>query len=395
MVNPVQTYAWGSRDGIAGLQGRPSAPEPEAELWMGAHSHSPSVIEVIGSEFTPLDAAITAEPLRFLGADVVARFGARLPFLLKVLSAAEPLSLQVHPDDVLAREGFDAEEAAGIERAAPNRSYRDPYAKPEILMALTDFEALLGFRPASQAAAALRALGVPRLAPVVEALESGRSTGQAFLMLVDWPSHERADLVSEVRKAAARVDDAHVAWVAWLAQRYPADPGVVGVALLNYVRLRPDEAVYIEPGQIHAYLRGTGIELLGGSDNTLRGGLTPKHVAVDELRRVLSIEPAPPSVLQPVSYPDGVERWPSPRPEFELCRLRPDGDTFELSRGGPAIFLCLDGKIELAVPDSKVTLAGGESAFLTADSVGATLTGSGVVICATVPTSRQEARPGS
>ncbi len=164
MVNPVMAYSWGSRDAIAALQGRPATGGAEAELWMGAHPQAPSRL-VLDDATTGLDEVIAADPVGVLGQRCVDEFGPRLPFLLKVLSAEHPLSLQVHPDDVQARSGFAAEEAAGIDRAAPQRSYRDPFGKPELLVALTDFHVLQGFRAADEAAATLSALHVDGLEP--------------------------------------------------------------------------------------------------------------------------------------------------------------------------------------------------------------------------------------
>jgi len=372
-------YAWGSRGGIAALQGRGPSGGPEAELWMGAHPQAASVLEHGGR----LDALVEAAPARVLGAEVVARFGVRLPFMLKVLSAAEPLSLQVHPDDALARERFDGEEATGIDRGAPDRSYRDPYAKPEMLVAITDFQVLLGFRPAVEAADALHRLGIQALSGVASALRGGAPTGEAFLTIVDWPVARRRELVAEVRAGAVTSDDPRAPWLVFLADRYPDDPGVAGVVLLNYVRLHDGQGVYVAPGQIHAYLQGTGVEILGGSDNVVRGGLTPKHVAVGELRRVLSCEAVPPSIIEPVACGDGEEMWITPRPEFALSRLRLDDSTREFAVSQPQILLCIEGKVEVGAADVRVVLGGGESAFVTADTGPVTASGRGVLLRAT------------
>lgn len=385
MANPVQAYAWGSRDGIAALRGLPPSTEPQAELWMGAHPHAPSFIERADGETTRLDDAIAADPVAFLGADVRARFGARLPFMAKVLSAAEPLSLQVHPGDERAREAFEAEDVVGIARTASDRSYRDPYAKPELLLTVTEFEALLGFRPADEAAGIVRRLHVPALSPVAEILQSGRPTGEAFLALVDWSPSERASLVADVARAVSASGLEIASWIERLAYRYPTDSAVVGVLLLNYLSLRPGQAIYVAPGQIHAYLRGTGIEVLGSSDNVVRAGLTPKHVALDELRRVLSLDAVAPSLLSSTLDADGAERWRVPRPEFELLKVSCDGDRREVELRGPAIAFCLNGNVEVADSDSKVALAGCESAFVSASSSGrVTLAGNGVMMCATI-----------
>jgi mannose-6-phosphate isomerase len=296
----------------------------------------------------------------------VERFGPRLPFLVKVLSAAAPLSLQVHPDADQARRGFDAEEAAGIDAAAPNRCYRDPYAKPEMLVALTDFHALEGFRAATEAASVLKALDVAGLEPLIEALEDGTPTGEVFLRLIKWPVDDRARLVGDVRSAATTgaVGAPHgiAWWIDLLAATYPSDPGVVGVLLLNYLTLRPLEALYVRPGQIHAYLHGTGVEILGGSDNVIRGGLTPKHVSAEDLRVILDVQAVEPSLVAAAVSADGGQVWPTSQPEFELRRY----DVAALRRlapEGPSVLLCIEGQLEIGDRDGSVALGPGESAF--------------------------------
>jgi mannose-6-phosphate isomerase len=386
MLNPVMAYAWGSRDGIATLQGRPASGSPEAELWMGAHPQAPSRLEAIdGSPGMGLDAVIAADPVAALGAACVARFGPRLPFLLKVLSAEHPLSLQVHPDDDRARQGFADENAAGIDLAAPNRSYRDPYAKPEMLVALTDFHVLQGFRPADEAAAAIDGLGVDRLGGLIGALRAGTPTGEVFLQLIEWPDDDRAALVAGACAAAALAgpDDAGVLpWLAALGAHYPADPGVVGVLLLNYLTLRPGQGLYVQPGQIHAYLHGTGVEILGGSDNVIRGGLTPKHVSVADLRAVLAVDAREPRLIDPVCTPEGNEVWPTQQAEFELRRWRIDGPVKSVATRGPTVLLCLEGTLGVSDRDSSITLGPGESAFVPAAVAGLDVGGHGVLMCA-------------
>lgn len=384
MANPVKAYAWGSRDGIAAVQGRPPSEAPEAELWMGAHPQASSVLEGVDELGGRLDALIAAHPEQFLGARVAARFGPRLPFLVKLLSAAEPLSLQVHPDDALARAGFDDEEAAGLDPAAAHRVYGDPHGKPEMLMAITDFELLLGFRPATEAAGTLACLAVPALDTVIDGLRSGRPTGEAFLSLLEWPDADRADLVSKVRAADANSPEPAATWVCRLAEQYPSDPGVVGALLLNHMRLQPGQAVVVSPGQIHAYLHGTGVELLGSSDNVVRGGLTPKHVSLHQLRRLLALDAARAAVVEPAARPGGGEFWPTLFPEFSLSRIGLGDAPQSLTAGLPAIVLVVEGKAEVTQAGVSVSLGPGESAFVSAEGPsGATVAGSGVALVAT------------
>jgi len=374
-------YAWGSRDGLAALQGRPPASEPEAELWMGAHPHAASVLD--DCEIAErLDHLVDADPLGVLGAEVRARWGGRLPFMLKVLSAAEPLSLQVHPDAARAAAGFAAEEAAGIDRSASPRTFRDPNAKPELLVAVSDFDALIGFRAPDDIAASLAELEIDSLQGTIERLRAGSAPGEEFLRLLRWPAESARDLVARVEAAASRSTSTVAEWLPRLARSYPADPAVAGVLFLNHVRLSPAQGVFVAPGQIHAYLRGIGVEALASSDNVVRAGLTVKHVAVEQLESVLHLNAARPPVVEPVRSGGAVEAWPVPASEFELLRVRLDGTRAELPVAGPAIILCLTGAAEFAGNDRSLSLRQGESAFIAANCSALSVVGTGVLICA-------------
>ncbi|HEY8471965.1 MAG TPA: mannose-6-phosphate isomerase, class I [Natronosporangium sp.] len=353
--NPIKPYAWGSRTVIAELQGRPApTAEPEAELWIGAHPASPSTLAADG---TPLTELIAKAPAAVLGGPVVDRFGPRLPYLLKLLAAAEPLSLQAHPDPAQAAAGYAAEEAAGVPRDARHRRYVDPYHKPELLVAVTDFRALCGFREPSASAELFARLGVPALDPVVAALRE-RDLEAAVRWLLTHP--EPASLVAAVLAAEppplARE----------LAARYPGDVGVVVALLLNELTLAPGEAIFMPAGNLHAYLGGTGVEIMAASDNVLRGGLTPKYVDVPELLRVLRFEPLTEPVRRPEPVAPGVVTWPVPVPDFALHLVRPaeaDADRVALDLPGPRLALCLTGQVTVADAVASVTLSPGEAAF--------------------------------
>lgn len=358
--NAVRAYAWGSRTAIASLQGRPvPSPGPEAELWVGAHPGDPSRLERDG---TPLTEVIAAAPEATLGAEVVARYGPRLPYLLKLLAAAEPLSLQAHPDPEQAAKGFAAEEAAGVPRDAPHRRYVDPHHKPELLVAVTEFRALCGFRRPQAAAETLAGLGVAALEPVVARLRDGELAA-AVRALLEWPQERRAQLVGEVAAAAEAIPQR--ALVQRLAAAYPGDVGVVVALLLNHVTLAPGEAIFMPAGNLHAYLGGVGVEVMAASDNVLRGGLTPKYVDVPELLRVLRFEPLADPVRRPVPVGPHVVTWPVPVPDFALHRVRLTGDVgrVELAVAGPRVVLCLGGEVTVADGVSQIKLRGGEAGF--------------------------------
>jgi len=302
LTGHIRPYAWGSHTAIAQLQGRPAPTEgPEAELWLGAHPDDPSTVGGAAGGVS-LASLIAGDPRAQLGERVAATFGPRLPYLLKILAAEQPLSLQAHPDLAYAREAFARQQA---DPALP-RNYTDANHKPEMLVALTPFEALCGFRSTTASAGTLESFAIPALEPAVKALRDG-DLATAVETLLSWPQDDRAALIASVLTAArARPDDDSCALAADLAARYPEDPGVLVALLLNHVRLQPGEAIWMPAGNLHAYLRGAGVELMAASDNVLRGGLTPKRVDVPELLRVLRFEVLDDPILKPTELSPGV-----------------------------------------------------------------------------------------
>jgi mannose-6-phosphate isomerase len=368
LTNTVRHYPWGSHTVIPELLGEPSpAEQPCAELWMGAHPGDPSVL----STGTPLDKAIAEEPEALLGPAVLERFGPRLPFLLKVLAADTPLSLQAHPTPEQARAGFAAEEAAGIPRDDVTRTFRDPYHKPELLLALTTFEALCGFRPVEESLHCLAKLQVPELKPTIAALARG-GLRAAIPQLLGLSDRNRTQLVETVAEAAARfvaaADPEFIntyRWAASLAQTYPGDPGVVISLLCNHLKLAPGEAVFLPAGNLHAYLSGAGVEVMASSDNVLRGGLTVKHVDLAALIEVLDFTDRKVPVLHPVLGPGGL-RYPVPVEDFDLTRCQLDTGAGTLTTAGPQVLFCTEGRAVLASSDGELVLERGASAFVPA-----------------------------
>ena len=357
----IRPYAWGSRTAIARLQGRPAPTEgPEAELWLGAHPGDPATVD--GASLADL---IAGEPEGVLGGAVVARFGPRLPYLMKVLAAAAPLSLQAHPDAEQARERF----------AAGHPSYVDAYHKPELLVAVSDFEALCGFRDPAASAAALSTLDAPGLEPAVAALGRG-DLRAAMADLIALP----AAVVTEAAAASGAP-----ALVRRLAAAYPGDPGVLVALLLNHVTLAPGEAIWMPAGNLHAYLDGTGVEIMAASDNVLRGGLTPKHVDVPELLRVLRFEVLADPVVRPERVGPGIVTWPAPVEEFALHQVRPTTGAVVLPVLGPRVVICLAGDLVVDDGAGEVALASGEAAFATHGPAALTFVGSGEAYVASVP----------
>lgn len=377
IVPCVKTYAWGSRHVIAELQGRESPSEgPEAELWMGAHPSGPSGCVRRGMR-RGLDHIIADNPLGELGADVVAHFGDHLPFLLKVLAADQALSIQVHPDRTQAEAGFAAEEAAGIAIDDPQRNYRDDWPKPEVLVALTDFEALAGFREAHDAARMLRALRVDGLTPIVEELEQGGNDArtEALRHVFAIPAETSAAVVSAAAAAARRLarsvpdaeDAASYAAATRMAKEYPGDIGVIASLLLRHLTLRPGEGLFMAAGGPHAYLRGSGVEVMGNSDNVLRAGLTHKHIDVPEVLRIVDPNVEVP-LLRPEADADGVRHYQAAVPEFALYSVEPAGHRVELPGKGPRIVLVTEGHLTLDGTDGEIVVQRGQAVFIPAES---------------------------
>jgi mannose-6-phosphate isomerase len=384
--NPIRPYAWGSRTAIATLQGRPSpADGPEAELWIGAHPAAPSTLPGGAS----LADAIAADPVGLLGAPVVDEFGPRLPYLLKVLAAAEPLSLQAHPDADQARAGFAAEEAAGLILGSAGRNYTDPHHKPELLVALDEFEALCGFAPPLRSAELLSSFEVGALAPVVAALrvpDERAALRGAVELLMCWSEGDRAELVASVTEAARRA--AHVV-AADLGARYPDDVGVLVALLLNHIRLAPGEGIFMPAGNLHAYLRGLGVEVMAASDNVLRGGLTPKRVDVKELLSVLRFEVFDRPVIVPCELAAGLVTWPVPGRDFRLVRAVVAVDdpsrSVMLPADGPREVVCVRGRVRLSAGPLGADLAAGEAVFVPATTAPLRVRGDGEVFQAGAP----------
>ena len=364
-----QPYAWGSRTFIPELLGEEPTDEPQAELWLGAHTSAPSTL---GDR--PLTEVIAADPAAVVGADVVRDFGDGLPFLLKLLAADKPLSLQAHPTRAQAEEGYAREEAAGVARDASDRLYKDTWPKPEMLCALQDSEALCGFRDPDATHALFAQLDVPAalelVAPLAEASTPPDERLAAVFARLLRLSGDQRDVVGQVAEAAAAVpsSDGELGLFARtareLAAHYPGDPGVLAGLLMNRVALAPQQAVFLPAGNLHAYLHGGGVEVMANSDNVMRGGLTPKHVDVDELLAVLDFTPGFPGYVEPVEEAPGCWRYPTPAPEFALWRLEPRETVVEVPRTDVArVLLVTDGSVVVEGGSDDLPLHRGQSAF--------------------------------
>lgn len=374
ITNTPRDYAWGTPGGISALLGLEATDDPQAELWLGAHPSSPSRA-AHESGWADLREWETQSQ-------------AALPYLLKILSAAKPLSLQAHPTPVQAAEGFAREEAAGIPIDARERSYKDPHAKPELIVAVSDtFEALCGFRPVGQALEALDVLVAASETPAVFEPWRDRLVGSdpvraAFTWLLSGDA-DVAALIAALPSAAARLgDDGEL--VARIDAAFPGDPGLAVALMLNHVVLQRGECLWLPAGNIHSYLCGTGIELMGPSDNVLRGGLTPKHVDVTELGTVLDFTDGPPPRLEPVPVAAHVTSYrPSAVPSgegipFELLAVTGPAT---LSLRGPSILAAIAGEFTVSGADGTDAVARGDFVFTPGEPF--TLAGAGRLFVAT------------
>lgn len=360
----VQSYAWGSPTALPELLGYPATGGPQAEVWFGTHHMGPTVLDGGGT----LAELVRADPVGTLGAEVAERFG-DLPFLVKVLAAEHPLSIQAHPSAEQARAGFAREEAAGIPHDAPERCYRDPNPKPELIVALTPFEALCGFRPAAEVADELEAAGIGSWANRL------RRDGLASTFAGLYGSAAKAQ-VSLVRRMA----EVHPL-VARLTESHPDDIGCVAAVFLRHVVLQPGEGLFLDAGNLHAYLHGVGVEVMANSDNVLRGGMTTKYVDAEELIHVVRVDDRPVPVLHAEAGPDGWHRYPAPTPWFAVRTARVDGRALPVPSGRPSIVLCTSGSLQVG----GMTVPVGRAVFLAASDPPVTLAGAGTAWWTTVP----------
>ncbi|MFE9422343.1 mannose-6-phosphate isomerase, class I [Kitasatospora sp. NPDC006697] len=396
LVNTVRPYAWGSTTAIPALLGEQPTGEPQAELWLGAHPGDSSRVDR-GAGQAALSELIAADPAAELGAESVAKFGPQLPFLLKVLAAELPLSLQVHPTRAQAQAGFAAEEAAGVPVEAGHRNYKDANHKPELICALDEFDGLCGFRDPLATAGLMEELGLPGLAPLIDLLRTKPAEQALREALATVLSTDPAVVAATVDELAAVLAERlaeqpdsprALEWsgYAYAARHFPGDAGVLAALLLNVVRLQPGEALYLGAGVPHAYLHGTGVEIMANSDNVLRCGLTPKHVDVPELLKVVVFQPGDPGVLRPRAGADGEELFPVPIDEFRLSRFALGaGEQRRVDGRAAQILLCTEGSVRLTGADgAELELGRGGSAYLPATGTDTVLSGAGTLFRATV-----------
>jgi len=392
----IKHYTWGSVNFIPQLLGMEGDGSPWAELWLGSHSSLSSRVSLPSGDVS-LGELIAGDPRRFLGGKIADKYG-ELPFLLKLLAVDKPLSIQAHPNIAQAREGYERENRAQMAHNDPNRNYRDPNHKPEIICALTPFSGMCGFRSPDEITRFLsvfHAGNAPSpvresFTPLLRALEipNAALALRNFLdALFNFSPAARGALTQFIPS----VQGEGVEWelVRNFARQYPGDPTIIAPLYLSIFHLEPGEAVFLKAGVPHSYIHGCGVELMANSDNVLRGGLTEKHIDIPELMKALDFNTVQPHIIKPEAG-SGCFTYPAPCEEFSLTVMRGkagDVASATLARSAPTICIVIEGEVSINAPTGGTVLKQGESAFIPADSDGAPLTlrGEYTLYAASVP----------
>ena len=394
LKNIIQEYAWGSRTAIPEILGEKSPSEnPQAELWMGAHPKAPSLVEVEGS-LVSLNYFIKRHPEGILGEKVAQRFNNQLPFLFKVIAAEKPLSIQAHPNREQAIGGFKRENFLGIPLDSPTRNYRDENHKPEIICALTNFWALNGFRKISEIIELADMLRGEELEREIDTLKKQPNSAGLkifFESLMMIPDERKKSIVKIVVEKSSKLENQNIIfrWICRLHDEYPGDIGVLAPIYLNLIELKPGDAMFLDAGDLHAYLHGVGIELMANSDNVLRGGLTPKNVDVLELVRIMNFEEKKIEIIESVEKLTSEKAYKSPAEEFELSVIELKGNKIYASDLNHAveIMIVVDG--EALIMDihqgSAIELPKGASVLVPATVSDYRIRGRAVIYKASIP----------
>jgi mannose-6-phosphate isomerase len=390
LKNTIQEYAWGSYTAIPELLGQTPSGNPQAELWMGAHPKSPSLIEYEGSQVS-LPELIEKYPEDILGKTAAKKFDNQLPYLFKVLAAAKPLSIQAHPGKHQAIEGFERENSLAIPLNAPNRNYKDANHKPECLCAITQFWGLKGFRRIPEIISLINMIGAKELKRELDILNSTQTPNDVLMwflysLMTLEPERKKQIITTAVAESEKRLGERRAfRWVIDLYEDYPEDIGVLSPLFLNIVCLDPGQAMFLPSGEPHAYLDGTGIELMANSDNVLRGGLTPKYIDVPELMKVLKFEESDVSVLLPERISDAESIYPCNAEEFLLSVVSVKKKEAAFSVPSAQILLCIEGSAKITTVHQSLSVKKGMSVLVPAAVNQYKIKGSAIFYKASVP----------
>lgn len=382
MTNPIQNYAWGSKTAMQQLFAIENPTnEPQAELWMGAHPNGCSCVTIAGQQ-VKLSDFIAQNPALILGEQTAAQFG-ELPYLFKILAAENALSIQVHPNKQQAELGFAREEQQGIALTAANRNYKDPNHKPELVYALTEYQAMNGFRAIDDILNVFTELAIDELSHLVDALSNNPTEpglSDFFSGLLSLQGEAKTNAVEALIHQAKQVDLPLFALIVELEKQYPNDIGLFAPLMLNVITLQPGEAMFLQAETPHAYLHGTGLEIMANSDNVLRAGLTPKYMDIDELVACTQFKHKPFEQLRlEPEMIEGSERYPIPVADFKFAIIPPATQQAMCVRSAE-IVLPLDSSMMLQHANGEQCLiAKGQSVFIPAYAEQYTITCDGRV----------------
>ncbi|ORM64250.1 mannose-6-phosphate isomerase [Pantoea rodasii] len=376
--NSLQNYAWGSKTALTDLYGIENPQGlPMAELWMGAHPKSPSTVEING-ETRSLRDVINDDQAATLGKAVAQRFG-ELPFLFKVLCADQALSIQVHPSKAAAEVGFARENAAGIPLSAANRNYKDANHKPELVYALTPFQAMNGFREMHEIVSLLEPVAGahPQIAHFLEKADEA-SLAKLFSTLLSLKDEAKSRAVAVLKSALNSREGDPWQTIKNIAADYPDDTGLFSPLLLNVITLQPGEAMFLFAETPHAYLKGVALEVMANSDNVLRAGLTPKFIDIPELMANLKFEAKPAATLltQPQQQGDTLN-FPIPVDDFAFAIHSLSAAPQSLAQQSAAVLFCIEGQAVIEKSGEQLVLKPGESCFIAANASPVSAAGTG------------------
>ncbi|OAJ95880.1 mannose-6-phosphate isomerase [Vibrio bivalvicida] len=371
MSNVIQSYAWGSKTSLGQLFGidNPGS-TPQAELWMGAHPNGCSSVLKQGIP-TALSALIAANPQRYLGKETATKFG-ELPYLFKILAAEQALSIQVHPSKAQAESGFTKEQQLGLPLTASNRNYKDPNHKPELVYALTQYQAMNGFRPIAEIIEYFEQLAIAEIQRLLDELtKEPNSHGLAsfFAGILSLQGEQKEMALTILLLKAKLSTDPVFNLIIELADQYPGDIGLFAPLMLNVITLQPGQAMFLDAQTPHAYLHGTGLEIMANSDNVLRAGLTPKHIDVEELVSCTRFTPKPINNLRLAPcIENGIEQFQVPVEDFKFAIIH-NSDNRLISATSAEILLPLDCPMSLTDSHGETCqIVVGESVFVPADT---------------------------
>lgn len=381
LINSVQNYAWGSKTALTELYGVANPQQlPMAELWMGAHPKSSSKVEDASGQIVSLRDVIDSQPSALLGDAVAKRFG-ELPFLFKVLCAAQPLSIQVHPNKRNSEIGFAKENAAGIPMDAAERNYKDPNHKPELVFALTPFLAMNAFREFSEIVSLLQPVAGAHTA-IAHFLEqpNAERLSQLFAGLLSMQGEEKSRALAILKAALETQQGEPWQTIRLIAAFYPDDSGLFSPLLLNVVKLNPGEAMFLFAETPHAYLQGVALEVMANSDNVLRAGLTPKYIDIPELVANVKFDAKPANQLLTTPVKNGAELdFPIPVDDFAFSLHSLSAQETTIDQQSAAILFCVEGEAVLSKGEQRLVLKPGESAFISAEESPVRVSGVGRV----------------